>query len=682
MANVTKTKKARTYGAPEPDKLNHYIMNIQIKKISINNFKGISALEVNFKPVTTLAGTNATGKSSVYDAFWWCLFGKDSSGSAQFTIKPQGPDGEPLPKLENEVEVILNASGRHITLKRVQREKWVTRRGEAEATFTGHETLYFVDEVGVSQKDYNAAVADIVSEDVFKAITSVTHFNSLKWTERRTILFNIVGEVSDQDVAATKKEFAELLDKLAGKDLERFKAEIRQKIKKAKEALEHIPARIDEVKRGIPEAVNVEAVKAAIEKAETEIEDINEQLSSSLKADEAAIQAAREIYAELSEAKAEIEAYKRQIRSDQKAEAEKKAEDLNRSKREYLNAQQRAEDIRQEISNLKTDIDEAQVEVNKKRTEWAELNAETFKVAKDATICPACKQNFPADKAQEIIEKASTEFNETKLRKLTQITQSGQRETKRLDLLKQRLNDLQKEQQQREYVAEQAQHAFTKMKEAAKPSPEMHPEFTPEQQSYINAVTLKVSKLEEKYQAAKAAIDKPEDEKTAALRSQRGELQSQLKELNSELQTEAVIKRAHFRISNLQTEQKTLSQQIAELQRTEFSIEAFTKAKVDMIEEKLNGMFSFVQFRMFDKQINEGVKETCVTLVNGVPYPDLNTASKVNAGLDIINVLSRHFGVVAPVFIDNRESVVSLIDTESQIINLVVDESKPILEVR
>lgn len=657
-------------------------MKLQLKSISINNFKGISSLEIAFNPdVTNLRGTNGTGKSSVFDAFWWCLFGKDSSGATQFTIKPQDEEGNPIPKLDNEVEVVLSADGRHVKLKRVQREKWVTRRGEPEATFTGHEVNYFVDEVKVAMKEFNAAVNDIVSEDVFKAITSITHFNGLKWQDRRAILFSLVNGISDADVAALQPEFQVLLDKIQGKYLERFKTEIRQKIKRAKEALEHIPARIDELNRSIPEAVNVEAVKKAIEAAEREIEEINDMLASGVKANEQALNAARAVYAELSDAKAELDTYIRQIRVGKKVEAERKAEDLNRAKREFQNAVERADSTLKRIELKEAEQTDITADMDAKREQWKKVNAETFSIDENATICPACKQQFPEDKVAEIRASAVAEFNESKIKRLHTITEAGKRSKRQYDVLAREIEKLQEELKNQRYVADQAKAAYEKMKKAAEPSPEMHPEFNPEQQAYIDACAEKIQALRDKYSEQKAALEKPEDEQTTALRTRRADFQAEIKELNKNLQTEQAIEAAKSRIEDLEKEQRTLSQQIAELQRLEFTIEEFTKAKIDLVEEKLNAMFSFVQFRMFEPQINEGIRETCVTLVDGVPYPDLNTASKINAGLDIINVLSKKYEVQAPVFIDNRESVVSLIDSDTQLINLIVDPSKPVLEV-
>jgi len=111
-------------------------------------------------------------------------------------------------------------------------------------------------------------------------------------------------------------------------------------------------------------------------------------------------------------------------------------------------------------------------------------------------------------------------------------------------------------------------------------------------------------------------------------------------------------------------------------------IEEFIKTKVDMIESKINSKFKVVNFKLFKTQINGGIDEVCEALVKGVPYADVNTAGKINAGLDIIKTMSKHYGFKAPIFIDNRESVTEIEEIETQIINLIVDSSCKELTVK
>ncbi|MDB0602114.1 hypothetical protein PL373_13345 [Tenacibaculum maritimum] len=108
------------------------------------------------------------------------------------------------------------------------------------------------------------------------------------------------------------------------------------------------------------------------------------------------------------------------------------------------------------------------------------------------------------------------------------------------------------------------------------------------------------------------------------------------------------------------------------MEGSEFTIDAFIKAKIETLESRINGKFSIVKFKLFETQINGGEVECCEALINGVPFSDLNNAARINAGLDIINALCEFHKVSAPVFIDNRESVNSLIDLNSQLVNLIV----------
>jgi exonuclease SbcC len=120
---------------------------------------------------------------------------------------------------------------------------------------------------------------------------------------------------------------------------------------------------------------------------------------------------------------------------------------------------------------------------------------------------------------------------------------------------------------------------------------------------------------------------------------------------------------------------------LAGFEKSEFIIQEFTKAKVDILESRINGMFSGVKFRLFDTQINGGLVECCDALVNGVPWLDVNNADRINSGISIINVLSDHFGQTAPIWIDNSESITNIHATDSQRIELYVSEPDKILRI-
>ena len=148
-------------------------MKVQLKRISLTNFKGIRSQQFDFNDATTIiGGANGTGKTTIFDAFIWCLFGKDCQDHKQFSIKTLNPDGTPINRLPHEVEVELLADKQPIRLKRTYTEKWQKKRGAVEEEFTGHEEGRFYNDVPLSVAEYAEKINAICKEDVFKMVTN------------------------------------------------------------------------------------------------------------------------------------------------------------------------------------------------------------------------------------------------------------------------------------------------------------------------------------------------------------------------------------------------------------------------------------------------------------------------------------------------------------------------------
>ena len=164
-------------------------MNVLIKSVALENFKGARNVICDFDcKNASVSGANATGKTTIFDAVWWTLFNKDSLGNEKFSIRPLDEDGQPIHNVEIKVTLVLNVNGREMELCKTQKEKWVKRRGSEVAELQGNENLYAIDGYPKTERDYKLAIADLVSEDVFKMLTSTTYFTSLKWKEQRDIL--------------------------------------------------------------------------------------------------------------------------------------------------------------------------------------------------------------------------------------------------------------------------------------------------------------------------------------------------------------------------------------------------------------------------------------------------------------------------------------------------------------
>lgn len=165
-------------------------MDIRLKMLHLENFKCHKSLRLDFGGENcTIFGDNATGKTSVYDALTWLLFGKDSAGNGEknIEIKPLDADGNVKNhQAVTEVEAVLLADGEEVSLKRTYREVWSTKRGSLEPTYDGNTSDYYVNGVPCKANAYKASVAELVDEDRFRLLTVVSYFAAtLPWQKRR-----------------------------------------------------------------------------------------------------------------------------------------------------------------------------------------------------------------------------------------------------------------------------------------------------------------------------------------------------------------------------------------------------------------------------------------------------------------------------------------------------------------
>src|SRR5699024_389948 len=113
-------------------------MKIKLIKMLIRNFKGFKQFElVPNGENLAVHGDNGTGKTSLYDAFLWCLFGKNSADQSdtKFDWKPLNKENEPIHHLETEVIITLDIDGLIKEFGRNIQEKWTKKRGSITETF-------------------------------------------------------------------------------------------------------------------------------------------------------------------------------------------------------------------------------------------------------------------------------------------------------------------------------------------------------------------------------------------------------------------------------------------------------------------------------------------------------------------------------------------------------------------
>ena len=640
-------------------------MNIQLKQLLLLNFKGAKELGVGFTNVTDIFGDNGTYKSTLFDAFTWLLFGKDSHDLKDFNVKTLDSNGKAIPMLEHSVEGILNVDGQIMTLKRLYQEKWTRRRGAEQSELTGHETLYYWNDVPLQANEFKTKVDTLVSEGLFKLLTSSLYFNSLKWQDRRRALVLIAGEIAPADIYASMKKahVAEILAILnSGKDLAEFRKEVAMRKKKLTDDLNAIPVRVDECTKGIPDELDFDQISRSIASVETTIKDIEAAITD-------AVGTYKEQRDKLLAIQTEIFALKTQrlTLENKENEAINKANNERSAKISDLKQKYEAAKNRHQGTYLDYDaatrrITHLEKDLELLREDWSRISSEyaVFDIDVDA-ICPTCKRELDPDI---IIADLNRSFKEQQTDKLDKINEEGVSIKKRIADAYQGTAVMDASMKETQELAETLEKDIILV--TAIPVKEI-PNFSNTQ--WHSDLTKQINILELKLLEA-PKID------TTALEGHRNEYQTELSSLRLQLATRDIRQKGASRIDELMTEEKCLAQQISDLEKKEFAMEAYSRATMDLVETNVNSKFTIVKFRMFNNLINGGTEEACECLVGGVPYADVNSAGKIQAGIDIINTLSDHYNTFCPIWVDNRESTNVIPPTKSQVINLIVSHDK------
>ena len=639
-------------------------MRIILDSLSLTNFKGIKSLTLKFNQETFIKGDNATGKTTINDAFRWLLFGKDSEDRSDFNIKTLNPDNTPIHNLDHEVTGTLIVDGSPVTFKRTFREKWVKPKGTNTTVMQGHETVYSYNDVPMSMKEYQSKVDAICPEANFKLLTDPLFFPNLNWTKQREILFHLAGTLTDDEIALINPAFAALMETIRTKNvtLLEYKKEVSTKRLKIKEQLEAIPTRIDELHRIMPAVQDWSMLTKEIEEFEGAIKAIDENISNTAKGVEKSFENYTRLQNERNAKITRINEIKFDIKSQLAAIENDSRLRLSAFRTDINNKTASKNRLIAENTTLS-----GQLEIKKQQREtllntWRAMNNETLVINDDQLSCPTCKRMFEGESLESLSSTLQANFHLDKTKRISENMEKGKAITSEIKDIEKRIDA------NLEEIKIQEGEIFTISEMEKEPIAE-----TPSLESLLNHneeyKRLSVDIASEVEPIAPVIDTKEQDAIKADYRSS-------IDAHKALLNNREVISRTNVRIEELKEQQKNLAQEQADLENIEFTIQNFDKARVDAIEEKINSMFKVVRFKMFDQQINGGENPTCVCTVNGVPFPDLNNAMKINAGMDIISTLSRAYNVFAPVFIDNRESVNTLAESQSQIINLVVTKDK------
>jgi exonuclease SbcC len=658
-------------------------MKIYLKSLSLSWFKGLRSQRVDFQDVTNIFGHNGTGKTTLMDAFLWVLFDKDSFDRKDFDIKTLDENNEPVHEKDHEVTAILVIDGQEIALRKVYREKWEKPRGSIEKVFKGHETGFFWNDVPLKKEEYQQKIADLLNEKIFKLITNTTYFNSLKWQDRRAVLLDIAGKIDDTNVLEAIGDLTTKTSELAkalslGKSIDEYKKEIAAKKKKLKDELALLPSRIEEAGRALPEPVNYEAIEVAIATVKQDIETAEDLLSNKSKAVKDHQNMIMELVSRKQGFSRQALDIEFQVKNQVKEKAQQREARILEEKNILRQLQNELISTRNEYGREEARKKALLTEQDSLRVKWTGIDAEKLTFNENEFCCPACKRPLEEGTIATKKEELSASFNSSKTKRLAEITERGKEIGAEIGDIDTALGNLK---HKGETINREIATRTERVSQLEQENERLAADEIGETEKALAGHTL-YQQLKIDIASCEEKINEPynADDNSALLQRKR-ELTSQLEQLNSQLSTKGTREKQLARIEELKGQEETQAQELASLEGIEYSIEQFTKAKMDMLEERINGRFKLVRFKMFEQQINGGQVEACTTLISGVPFDNANNASRIQAGLDIINTLSDHYGVYAPVWVDNRESVINLPETSSQLINLIVSEAHAKLTV-
>lgn len=644
-----------------------------LKKLILKNFKKIQDLTVEFTDKNTfICGGNGTGKTTLQDAFLWLLFGKDSTNRADtnFNIKTLGEYGKPILHLVHSVTGVLSINGRDVELQRNYVEKWGS--GVNAGVLQNHATEFYLNGVKLkTKKEYDAEVAAILPEDVFRMITNPLYFPTMKAQDQKAMLLEMAGNVTNEEVANINPKFQELISLISGRTLEQLAKEIASKKSAIKDELKGIPGRIDSVRDAMPESEDWAVLEKEIADKKEKIKDIDSQLADKSKQIEAKFKAKSELQKQIGNKKLAKSQRENEIRQN----ANKSYHDVldNISKLEYQVKSKDAEISRkqEDHSRIKANIEALNNDLEVLRGKFYAIDAETLQYPEGAFICPTCKRELEVEDIQAKQQELQDNFNLNKANRLKAVQNEGKEKAAKVEELKKQCSIIQATITQLSNEKEILVHNINECK-GNMPEEQDTQKIILSDPTWLS-LSNEIVDLENQLKAEAKPID------TTELKEAKAILSEAIDELNKKLGKRDTIERSNKVIEDLEDRRDKNNEALAEQERLEFLVQDFQKEKDNKLMERINGMFSLVKFSFISEKLNGNEAITCFCSVDGVPFADVNNASKINAGLDIINAICRSVGITAPIFIDNRESVNDLIPTMSQVINLVVSKDKSLM---
>ena len=639
---------------------------MKILSLTLENFRSIKNMTVNFDGRDAdVLGANGTGKTTIANAICWLLIDRPMTEEADFTPKTEGTHG-----LNHKASMTVELpNGQKLTIAKDFYEKWMRKRGSAAEEFTGNVTDYYIDGVKSKKKEYTEVIETACGIDLehMKMLMVLGYFaDTMKTDEKRRILFEMAGEFTDMDVIAANEELEGIENFLLMRGtsdknytIEQWKKIATEQRKKLNKDLETIPARIDEASKNVAENVeDVDTLNAqlrTLEERKASIEEKKRTLSTPDGKQEAARAALAGLEVDLAKQRAAYIEQGAAANREANAEidrftAEKRAvaDELDIFRREH----------RGDVQNL------ARMQEKRKGllAEYAAVAAREWNDS--AGVCPTCHQTLPPERVEEL----RAVFNAEKSAAKEGINHRGQACSKdKIDALTAKVD------------AQAAGIAAmeTRIKEMERVIGERRVSLTTpppfEETETYREITARMEELRDGQRIRASAADgvvNGYDRDIAAVREE-------IAAVNLRIAKAKASEDSRRRVGQLRQELKNTAEQVEYLEQGLHLCEEFVRTKARLVTDSINEHFEFIRFRLFRDQINGGLREVCEPTIQNkagewVEYRSANYAAQVNAKLDIVSTLGKHYGAHLPIVMDQGESVTEPLAVEEQLLRFIV----------
>lgn len=661
---------------------------ILIDKICLRYFKGVENKEIVLGDnINVVKGRNGIGKSTIADAISWVLFGTNQAGATKFGIKTKDKDGKEIEDVAHSVEISLSVLDEEGGVMCYVLTRTLTETRKDDGSVTNNYTYKVNGEVETAG-DFKKTVDDICPEEVFRLCSSPYSFTQMDWSEQRKRLNEMFGVPSVEDVTGGDKKYDVIKELLEKEDIDKVLKHLNYKRKEVQKSLDEVPVRLEALKNVLPKTEDWADIEKRIKEKGQEIAATRKSLNTIDNGGADLIRKQQNISTlNLDHKRKRImeESAQRRLGEIIKANAEAKTA----CKKAVAEAEQNIEDLKQKLKSFDRALEKCDARMNELdaanadgKEKWKLIKARTWEWDEDDAFCPTCKQPLPEDQVQKIMEESKKAFLNNQASDLKKLGDDAVRIKEEVKKCEENTEYFKTQQKATQTQLDKAEAELIEARKALE-------EQTKKEEEKVSVETLLAEKPEykqvcDRIKKIEAEQEKPADEGMSEEdKKLKADLEKKLKDLESErevlasrLAVKAQWEKVNAQIVGLHEDRAQWKEQIDGLDEKIKAASDFQKRSCEVLEENVNRRFKLVKWKMFRRQLDGTEKPWCECSVDGVPYSDLNTAAKINAGLDITNVLKRHYEVDVPCVIDNAETVLEPLYDGGQQIRLTVTEDE------